>query len=85
VDGSMSDDNLGQLRERFGHFWQQLAADPDESLGSASYVEQIRQRAENLHRHLNESTESGIDPVDSQMEEIRQRLDRLQQGLKQSP
>ena len=50
-----------------------------------SALDKVRERAEMLRRNVNSTAEPSGDPVEMELENIRRRLERLQQHLGNRP
>jgi hypothetical protein len=85
-DGPMNLDDVrdgtSELRTRLGGLRESLSASsPKEWLGLEPALDSLRQRAEILCRDLNAAVEPCTDPVEAELENIRRRLDALQQHV----
>jgi serine/threonine-protein kinase len=89
-DGPMNFDDLRegsrQLRTRLESLQQAVAATlPSESAGLEPALDSLRQRTEMLGRNFRMLTELDTDPVKTEFQDIRRRLEVLQQALGQNP
>jgi eukaryotic-like serine/threonine-protein kinase len=75
-------DGSSRVRVRLDGLGQELsAASPNDGLSLEPAFDSLRQRAEMLHHNLNADAESSPDPVAAELENIRRRLDLLQQHV----
>jgi serine/threonine-protein kinase len=89
-DGPTSLDDLHEdstgLRTRLDSFRESLSASsPNDPLGLEPALESVRQRAETLHRDLNTAAQPSFDPVEAELDNIRRRLEVLQQHVGRRP
>jgi hypothetical protein len=68
------------LRGRLGELQQSLSAGVLDE-GNAGPLDQVRYRAEALQRDLRSSPTPNGDPVDARLENIRRRIEQLNQNL----
>jgi hypothetical protein len=79
-------DGSSGLRTRLDGLRESLSASPpNEWLGLAPALDSVRQRAEILRRDLNPAAEPSTDPVETALENIRRRLEGLQQHVGHRP
>jgi serine/threonine protein kinase len=72
--------DLARMRGRLGQLQQSLSAGVLDE-GNAGPLDQVRYRAEALQRDLRSSPTPNGDPVDARLENIRRRIEQLNQNL----
>jgi serine/threonine-protein kinase len=74
------DQDLAQMRNRLGELQQSLSAAGQCEAAGTPY-DQLRGRAEALQRDLCPASEANADSLDSQLQDIRRRLEQLKQNV----